>query len=134
MTCVAVDRAGNLLVGLRPRTAAQIRRALLKQLVPKGARIPSTAPPRRVLILVRRSGARTTGHLVAGRLARKATELGRLSKSFSKAGKRKLKIKLTRRGKRALKGAQHLRVRETMSFTPRGNASVAARTTFTIRP
>jgi hypothetical protein len=60
--CVAIDNVGNVIVGALPPTAAQIKRALVRQLAPHGARA-------RISMLLNTDGysasirALTAGHL-----------------------------------------------------------------------
>lgn len=124
-----------------PPTAAQIKALLLKQIAPKGkaARIGAilkaggyslsfkalTAGKARVAWYLVPAGA----HLAAAKPVLVAS--GRVT--FAAAGTRKLKIKLTTKGKRLLKHAKRLKLTGKGTFTPTGTPVVSAKKRFTLK-
>ncbi len=134
IACVAVDGAGRLLVGRRPASAAEIRRALLRKIIPRQATIDhllqaggyafsfDAFAPGRLSISWQTSSPRAN-----------STTISRLAATFSRIGPHNVLIKLTRQGKRYLHAGKRLRVIATASYAPPGNPPITAQAVFTIR-
>ena len=59
--------------------------------------------------------------------------VARSTRTFATAGTLKIKLKLTKPGKRLLTGAKRLTLTANATFTPAGNPAVTTRRPFTIR-
>lgn len=141
--CVAVDNVGNVVVGTSPATPAEIRTKLLAELTPAG--IQATIPA-----LLRNDGYSFTANtLRAGKLLvswqERPQPRGRGSSGGSRSvliatgrarlansGIGKIMIKLTRSGKRILKGSKHLKLTAQGVFTTTSAPRVSALKTITI--
>ena len=125
-------------------TTGQIKAALAQSLAVSG----KTA---RIAQLLKHGGytgsftAPSPGHLVISwyfvpkgaplvKAKQKPVLVATASVTFHQAGKAKLKITLTRKGRKLLKGAGHLKLTEKGSFTPAGGTMTSTTKTFTLKP
>jgi hypothetical protein len=140
--CFAADGLGHLAVGRRVPPAAQIRRTLRRELVPRGRGA-------RIAIFRKRHYYRfialapTAGRLVANwyvelpsdgrnhrRQAQKLIASG--ATTFAKAGRKMLSIGLNRSGRRLLVNQDRVRLTVRSSFKPTGEAPVIVHRTVTL--
>lgn len=129
--CVAVDAAGNTIIGT-PLTRSQLKTLLRRQLVPRGK-------SSRIGALIRHGGyslhvrAATAGRLqmtwyaspdrfahAGGRKLKVASG----SRSYASTARLRIRVRLTRSGKRLLKRSRRLQVTVATSFTPTGERSI----------
>jgi len=141
-SCFAVDSAGNVLAGGPPLTTAQIRALLLEHLIPGGTRAKIATVLNHggysFLFTAPSAGRLSISWLRVPRRAHLASQpktvlIAAATKRFATAGRVRIKIKLTRRGKRLLEAAQRVKLTAKATFTPRGRPSITALITFTLR-
>jgi hypothetical protein len=141
-SCFAVDTSGNLLAGGPPPTARQITTLLLEHLSPTGERA-------KIAKVLKNSGyslaftAPSAGQISISwnQVPRRAHRVGKLKPVliaaagmlFANGGPVKVKVKLTRRGKRLLGAAQRLTLTAKATFTSPDRPGITALTTFTLR-
>jgi hypothetical protein len=139
-SCFAVDSSGKLLAGGPPPTAQQIRTLLREHLAPAGKRA-------KIAKVLQNGGyssvftAPSAGEISISwnrvpRTARRASTLKTVTIAagvrFANGGPVKIKVKLTRRGKRLLASAQHLKLTAKATFTPASRPGITALRTFTL--
>jgi hypothetical protein len=140
-SCFAVDSAGNVLAGGPPLTSAQIRALLLRHVVPVGKQA-------KIATVLRHDGysfffpAPSAGHLSISWLRMptgadlssnpKTVLIAAATKRFANARRVKIKINLTRRGKRLVEAAHTLKLTAKATFTPRGSPGITALATLTL--
>jgi hypothetical protein len=137
MFCVAVDQAGNTIVGASP-SQAQIEAQLLHEITPR----------RKVTInnLLRSDGYTLSFNAPAPGVARiswytaRRNATGRLTRTLLASGHHtfpaavgaKIKLELTHHGLSVLEHASRLRLTSTGTFKPAGRSVVTAISRFTI--
>jgi hypothetical protein len=140
-SCFAVDTGGNVLAGGPPATAPQIRALLLEHLAPAGKR----AKIAKVLhnggdslaFTVPSAGQISVSWNRVPRRAHRASKLKTVTIAaagmhFANGGPVKIKIKLTRHGKRILASAQRVTLVAKATFTPTSRPGITALRTFTL--
>jgi hypothetical protein len=127
--CVAVSRAGTLLLGSPPPTAAQIQALLRGHLAPTGksARISTLLDHGRYTMSFE---APIAGRLAISWYLTNHVLIASGTIEYAKSGTREITIKLTLRGTRLLRQRGRATITARGDFTPSDTASVVASRTF----
>jgi hypothetical protein len=132
-TCIAVDRAGNLVLGYRPPTRTQILRSLqasLRQIAAKTRQLVTQHRERAEV------NAPATGEItitLRASTARTSVVIAQAAANIRRLGTKRLTIRSTHHGAKLLSTHNRLKITATISFTLPAGARTARQTTFVTR-
>ncbi len=138
--CIAVDSTGQATVGTQ-LTSSQIQTLLRGQLVPTGRAARIGALVRHHTYTLRFHAA-TAGRLriswyacrhCSPAAAKRKVRVAGGARTYASATELRVRLTLTRRGKRLLKASRRLQITAVASFTPTGQPAITATSSFRLR-
>jgi hypothetical protein len=128
--CFAIDSSGHVLAGGPPPTTREVRALLLERLVPAGKHATITN------VLKNGGYAFFFTAPSAGRLSiswnLKAVPIAAAKTRFTNGGRIKVRIALTRRGRRLLAAVRHVQLTAKATFRPTGRSGITGHKAFAL--